>query len=289
MIAAPASAAENCDFGGFELDGNTPADCNPTAFDDWDTVGPEFVDSEGGTYSAASKDIADPAGWFAAGQSPDKSDIDTIASLARVGADGHTYFYLAWTRSNNTGTGKYGIEITVAGANVVVTEPQDVPTPQPIRSEGGVIAYVEFQGNEDPTLEQVCSYEDQDSYPDSTNFDATNCNEVSDDDFASGISGDGSFFEVAFDLTELTGLEASCPADDVAVYLRGITGGSDGGNLKAFALPITAIGADNCIPAKPVLPNTGSTTDAAPFGIASGLLALMGLFLVVRARKARNA
>ena len=58
LLAGPAYAAEDCDFGGFELDGNTPAEnCLVSEHDDWDNVGPDFVDSDGGTYSASSKDI----------------------------------------------------------------------------------------------------------------------------------------------------------------------------------------------------------------------------------------
>ena len=291
MLAAPANAAEDCDFDGFEIDGNTPSDCMPTAFDDWDDdVFPAFVLNEAGTYSASSKDVDEPTGpggWTAAGNSPDKADIDTIASFTRVGADGHTYFYLGWTRSNNTGTGKYAIEFTAAGANVVNTG-ADVPTPQPIRSEGGVVAYVQFQGADLPVFQQVCSYTSQANYPDSTNFDATVCGAVPAGSFASATSNDGLFFEIGFDLTAILDLEAACPADGVAVYLRGVTGGSDHGNLKAFADPITAAGPSNCIPAKPVLPATGST-DSAPVGLAAGFIALAGLFLVFRARKARNA
>jgi LPXTG-motif cell wall-anchored protein len=290
MLAGPANAVENCDFDGFEVDGDTPANCDPIIFDDWDTVGPDFVDSNGGTYSASSKDIQDPAGWTAAGNTPDKADIETIASFTRIGADGHTYLYLGWTRENNTGTGKYAIELTNAGANSVLTG-DDVLTPQPIRSEGGVVAYVQFQGADLPVLEQICSYDDQASYPDSTNFDATNCNAVDEEDFASGIADDGLFFEVAFDLTAILGLEASCPPGDVTAYLRGVTGGADHGNLKAFAEPITAPGPSNClpiIPDEPVLPATGST-ETLTLGLGAGVLALAGLILLVGARRSRNA
>ena len=289
LLAGPANAAENCDFGGFELDGDIPANCNPV-HDDWDTVDAAFVDSDGGTYSASSKDVDDPSTWTAAGNTPDKADIDTVASFTRVGADGHTYLYLAWTRLNNTGTGKYAVEVTAAGANVVETG-MDIPTPQPIRSEGGVVAYVQFQGADLPVFQKVCSYTSQDDYPTSTNFDDEVCGAVDADDIASASSDDGLLFEVALDVTDLLGLEASCPPGDVTVYLRGVTGGADHGNLKAFADPITAPGPSNClpiVPEKPVLPATGST-ETLTLGLGAGVLALAGLLLMVGARRSRNA
>jgi hypothetical protein len=117
-LAAPAFAAPVCDLGDFEIDGNlTEQDC-PPGFDDWLTPGIGFNSTEqGGTYSASSKDVNDPSTWTSAGSTPDKADFSKVYTLARV-VDGHYYLYVAWDRTGASGTGKYAIDLSFAGANL---------------------------------------------------------------------------------------------------------------------------------------------------------------------------
>ncbi|WP_022893694.1 prealbumin-like fold domain-containing protein [Agromyces subbeticus] len=240
-LAAPAYADPLCDLGDFEIDGNlTELDCE-TGFDDWDTPGIGFNSTEqGGTYSASSKDVDDPSTWTSAGSTPDKADFSKVYTLARV-VDGHYFLFVGWDRTGDSGTGKYAIDLSYAGMNVAPDG-----TPQPLHDEGGVVAYINMAGGGAPTLGQLCEYADQAGYPDDVESDEGCTTDTS--GFASAISDSGTFFEVGFDLTELTGIEPGCPpAEDAAtVYMRSITGGSAAGNLKAYVAPLTVTPPSTC-------------------------------------------
>ncbi|RXZ68274.1 prealbumin-like fold domain-containing protein [Agromyces albus] len=241
-FAAPAYADPLCDLGDFEIDGNlTEQDCGD-GFDDWLTPDIGFTSTEqGGTYSASSKDVDDPATWTSAGSTPDKADFSKVYTLARV-VDGHYYLYVAWDRTGDSGTGKYAIDLSFAGENVAPDG-----TPQPLHNEGGVVAYINMAGGSAPTLGQLCPYVDQADYPDDVNSDPGDCT-TDTTGFASAIGPSGTFFEVGFDLTELAGIEPGCPPteDAATVYMRSITGGSGDGNLKAYVAPLTVTPPSTC-------------------------------------------
>ena len=244
-VAAPAAAAENCDLGGFEIDGDKPVNCPPGVLD-WDNVDFEST-TQGGTYSAASKDVDDPSTWSSAGSTPDKADFATVYTYAQVGADGHYYLYVAWERTGDSGTGKYAIDLSFAGVNV-----GDDGSPQPIRTNGGVVAYINMDGGNDPELGQLCPYDNQATYPDDVESDPDCSTDTT--GFASAVGTttidgeEGSFFEVGLDLTELADVVPGCPpASDLAtVYLRSITGGSAAGNLKGYVDPLTVTPPSTC-------------------------------------------
>src|SRR3954452_22399807 len=70
----------------------------------------------------------------------------------------------------------------------------------------------------------------------------------------------GGFFEVAMDVTALTGIAPSCPGPSAAsVYLRSITGQTKNGNLKGYMAPLNVAPDSTCVPA-PI------TTTANPGG-----------------------
>jgi Prealbumin-like fold domain len=244
-LAAPAYAAPNCDLGGFEIDGDTPVNC-PPGEDDWASVDYATTD-QGGTYSSSSKDVNNPSGWVAAGSTPDKADFATVYTYAQVGDDGHYYLYVAWDRTGASGTGKYAIELSFDGINVVPTGNNNLPTPQPIRDNGGVVAYITMNGGNAPLLGQLCPYEDQVGYPDNVNSDPGDCT-TDTTGFASAIGASGTFFEVGFDLTELADIVPDCPpaTSEATVYMRSITGGSGDGNLKAFVSPLSVTPPSTC-------------------------------------------
>ncbi|MBM7829497.1 hypothetical protein JOE59_000202 [Agromyces cerinus] len=245
-VAAPAYAAEDCDLGGFEIDGDKPVNCPPGVLD-WDNVDFDST-TQGGTYSASSKDVDDPSTWSSAGSTPDKADFKAVYSYAQVGADGHYYLYVAWERTGESGTGKYAIDLSFAGVNVA-----DDGAPQPLHDEGGIVAYINMNGGDDPVLGQLCPYDDQADYPDNVNTDPGDCT-TDTTGFASAvgiidIDGEqGSFFEVGLDLTELADVAPGCPpvTDLATVYMRSITGGNAAGNLKGYVDPLTVTPPSTC-------------------------------------------
>jgi hypothetical protein len=250
-LAAPAYAAEDCDLGGFEIDGDMPEDNCGAGFDDWDTPGIGYnTTDQGGTYSPSQKEIDDPSGWKAAGSTPDKADFATVYTLARV-VNGEYFLYVAWDRTGESGTGKYAIDLSFGEANVVPTgngPGSPYSTPQPLHDKGGVVAYINMAGGSAPTLGQLCPYDNQADYPDDVNSDPVHCEIGDQEGFASAISDSGTFFEVGFNLTELAGIEPGCPpTEDVAtVYMRSITGGNDAGNIKAFVAPLEVTPPSTC-------------------------------------------
>ena len=219
-LASPAAAAPDCDLGGFEIDGDKPVNCPPGVLD-WDNVDFEST--------------------------PDKADFATVYTYAQVGADGHYYLYVAWERTGDSGTGKYAIDLSFAGVNV-----GDDGSPQPIRTNGGVVAYINMNGGDEPELGQLCPYDDQATYPDDVNSDPGCTTDTT--GFASAVGTitidgeEGNFFEVGLDLTELADVVPGCPpvSDLATVYLRSITGGSAAGNLKGYVDPLTVTPPSTC-------------------------------------------
>ncbi|MBM7829504.1 type II secretory pathway pseudopilin PulG [Agromyces cerinus] len=246
LLVSPATAAPDCDLGGFEIDGDKPVNCPPGVLD-WDNVDFDST-TQGGTYSASSKDVDDPSTWSSAGSTPDKADFKAVYSYAQVGADGHYYLYVAWERTGESGTGKYAIDLSFAGVNVA-----DDGAPQPLHDEGGIVAYINMNGGDDPVLGQLCPYDDQADYPDNVNTDPGDCT-TDTTGFASAvgiidIDGEqGSFFEVGLDLTELADVAPGCPpvTDLATVYMRSITGGNAAGNLKGYVDPLTVTPPSTC-------------------------------------------
>lgn len=240
LVASPASAAPDCDLGGFEIDGDLPVNC-PPGIDDWNSV--DFASTEqGGTYSASSKDVDSPTTWTSAGSTPDKADFATVYTYAQVAADGHYYLYVAWDRTGVSGTAKYAIDLSYAGANL---GPNGVP--RPLHDEGGIVAYINMSGGSAPALGQLCAYDNQVDYPDNVNSDPGDCT-TNTNGFASAIGASGTFFEVGFDLTLLAGVAPGCPplTDQATVYMRSITGGSGNGNLKAYVAPLAVDPPSTC-------------------------------------------
>src|SRR6185437_11490306 len=69
------------------------------------------------------------------------------------------------------------------------------------------------------------------------------------------------FFEVALDITTLTGIAPSCPgAAAASVYLRSITGQTHNGNLKGYMAPLSVAPDSTCVP-PPI------STTATPGGV----------------------
>ncbi|MBT2517472.1 hypothetical protein J7E29_08515 [Streptomyces sp. ISL-90] len=233
-FAAPAHAAVVCDVGDFEIDGNTtPEDC-PPGFDDWGNV-PYDSTTQGGTYSASSKEDEDPATWTSAGNTPDKGTFAEVFSYARI-VDGDYYTYIAWSRDSNTGTGGYAIEITNAGDRVAPDG-----TPQPDRSLGGTVFYVTMQGAALPDFVEGCVYTSVADFPGTCSSDETG--------YFSEISADGLFFEIGLNLTEFSGVAPGCPpvSTETTVYVRSQTGqASTEGNLKGYVAPLEVTPPSTC-------------------------------------------
>ncbi|MBT2517471.1 hypothetical protein J7E29_08510 [Streptomyces sp. ISL-90] len=262
-LAAPAYAAVTCDVGGFEIDGNVIAeDCAP-GFDDWDNVAYAST-TQGGTYSASSKEDEDPATWTSAGNTPDKGTFAEVFSFARI-ADGDYFTYVAWTRDNNTGTGGYAIEITNAGERVA-----DDGTPQPDRSLGGSVFYIEMQGADLPVFLEGCVYTSAADFPGDCSSDETG--------YFAEISDDGLFFEIGLNLTELSGVAPGCPpvSESTTVYVRSQTGQpSTEGNLKGYVAPLQVDPPSTCgeiLVDKETLPDEYDKDFAFAFGGEEGTI-----------------
>ncbi len=142
--------------------------------------------------------------------------------------------YVGWTRTQNSGTAKYVLDLTFSDARF---GPDGAP--QPDHGAGGVVTYIEMDGGDPPVLGQLCPYDSQTGYPDAVNPLADGCtDEIT--GFASAVSEDGTFFEVSLDLTEFADIEPDCPPSEsvATLYLRSLTGGNDAGNLKGFVDPL---------------------------------------------------
>jgi uncharacterized repeat protein (TIGR01451 family) len=248
--------------GNFEIDGDMQqATCNP-AGDDWNTPGLKVSSTnQGGTYNTANKDDSDPSNWTSSGSTPNKTDFDQAYATSRI-VNGHFYVFVAWERTDTTGTQGYAIEIDNSGANAAPDG-----TPRPIRSSGGTVFYLSSQGASAPQFDSACKFTSQATYGTScTNSNANitvaiNTSSIS-DPLRGTTQAAGSFFEVALDVTGLTGIAPSCPGPSAAsVYLRSITGQTSNGNLKGYMAPLSVAPDSTCVP-PPI------TTTATPGGSA---------------------
>jgi uncharacterized repeat protein (TIGR01451 family) len=250
--AMPAQAASPCPIpGGFEIDGDmTQLTCDPSG-DDWNTPGIIVSQTtQGGTYQTSGKDDGDPSTWQSSGSTPDKTDFERAYATSRV-VNGHYFVYVAWERTNTTGTQGYAIEIDNAAANTGADG-----TPQPNRSHGTAVVYISSQGSSAPTFDGACTFTSQSDYGDTCTDEndnvtfAINTATINDPLAVPGTDTPqvaGSFFEVALDVTGLTGIAPSCPgAAANSVYLRSITGQTHNGNLKGYMAPLTVAPDSTC-------------------------------------------
>ena len=245
FVAASGAAPSPCPIpGNFEIDGDMAQQtCSPGA-DDWNSanIGVQST-TQGGTYKTASKDSGDPSGWQSSGSTPDKTNFSHAYATSRVvnvGGKPHFFVFVAWERTSTSGTQGYAIEITNAGANVAADG-----TPQPKRGSGGSVFYISSQGSSAPQFDSACSYTSQSNYgqtctsssPAAGVTAAINTATIS-DPLNNTSQPAGAFFEVALDVTTLTGITPSCPGPSAAsVYLRSITGQTSNGNLKGYMAP----------------------------------------------------
>ncbi|RNL80148.1 DUF11 domain-containing protein [Nocardioides marmorisolisilvae] len=249
FLGAPAQAASPCPIpGNFEIDGDmTQATCTP-AGDDWNTPGIAVQSTnQGGTYKTAGKDDADPSGWQSSGSTPDKTNFEQAYATSRV-VGGHFYVFVAWERTDTSGTQGYAIEIDNSGANV-----GGDGTPQPNRSNGGAVFYISSVGSGSPTFDSACSFTSQSNYGTTcTSSNASITTAINTASISDPLRGTtqvaGSFFETALDITALTGIEPSCPgASAASVYLRSITGQTHNGNLKGYMAPLSVAPDSTCV------------------------------------------
>src|SRR5215467_11530450 len=266
FVAASGAAPSPCPIpGNFEIDGDmTQQTCSPGA-DDWDTpnIGVQST-TQGGTYKTAGKDDSDPTGWQSSGSTPNKTDFAQAYATSRV-INGHFFVFVAWERTDTTGTQGYAIEITNSGSNTGADG-----TPQPKRGGGGAVFYISSQGSSAPAFDGACSYTSQSDYGTTcTNSDANITMAINTASISDPLNGTtqpaGGFFEVALDISTLTGIHPSCPGPSAAsVYLRSITGQTSNGNLKGYMAPLNVAPDSTCVP-PPI------TTTATPGGSTAAI------------------
>jgi uncharacterized repeat protein (TIGR01451 family) len=261
FVASSGAAPSPCPIpGNFEIDGDmTQQTCAPGA-DDWNTpnIGVQAT-TQGGTYSTSGKDGHDPSTWTSSGHTPDKTNFAQEYATSRV-VNGHFFVYVAWERTATSGTQGYAIEISNAGSNVAADG-----TPQPNRASGGNVFYISSQGSSPPAFNSACTYSSQSNYGQTCTTSnasvtaAINTASMS-DPLNNTTQPAGAFFEVALDVTTLTGIAPSCPGPSAAtVYLRSITGQTKDGNLKGYMAPLSVAPDSTCVP-PPI------TTTATPGG-----------------------
>jgi uncharacterized repeat protein (TIGR01451 family) len=248
--------------GGFEIDGDmTPgtATCVP-AGDDWSNVNPSQT-SQGGTYQTSHKDSSDPSNWTSSGSTPSKTDFSQAYATSRV-VNGHFYAFVAWERDATAGTQGYVIEIDNSTARVAADG-----TPQPNRNSGGFAFFLSATGGSAPVFDHSCHFASQATYTNtcsnsSTGFTGANNANPFTDPLTNTLQPAKGFFEIALDVTALTGIAPSCPAPNAAtVYLRSVTGQLNNGNLKGYMAPLSVAPDSTCV--TPHIDTTASGTGAA--------------------------
>ncbi|WP_341994217.1 hypothetical protein MRBLWH7_002099 [Microbacterium sp. LWH7-1.2] len=254
-LAAPAEdvitpLAVSCTLNGtFEIDADyEPGTCGGN---DWTNVAHDEA-TQGGTYQTSNKDDSDPAGWTSSGSTPPKGDFARVYSYAQS-VGGNYYLDFAWERSQENGTGGYLIEVTNAGAT---TAPDG--TPQPNRTNGGVLFVITTQGGGAPVLYQTCTYTSVDDYPGvCVPYDGSGFISVVNDAPVTNPYGEvlpaGQFFEIGINVTDLTNgvVKPGCPAPSAATaYMRSFTGqlADPSKNLKGYIEPLTVAPPSTCVP-----------------------------------------
>ena len=267
FVASSGAAPPTCPTpGNFEIDGDMlQQTCSPGA-DDWNTpnIGVQET-NQGGTYSTSGKDSGNPSTWTSSGSTPDKTDFAREYATSDV-VGGHFFVVVAWERTATSGTQGYAIEVTNSGTNVAADG-----TPQPNRSTGGVVFKLASVGSSPPAFSSGCTYTSQANYGSncpgtSTSFiSAINTAAITDPLNGNFPLPAGSFFEVALDVTALTGVTPSCPGGSAAsVYLRSLTGQVSSNNLKGYMAPLSVAPNSTCVP-PPI------TTTATPGGSTAAI------------------
>jgi uncharacterized repeat protein (TIGR01451 family) len=260
-FAATGSQAANpiCSVAGnFEIDGDMQAHTCAPFGDDWNSnIGVQQT-TQGGTYNTADKDTSDPSNWTSTGATPNKTDFSQEYAASRV-VNGDFFTYVAWERTAAVGTQGYVIEIDNSPAR---TAPDG--TPRPDRSSGGFVFFISSQGGSAPQFVQSCHFTSQATYESNCSnsnagfASATNLAQIT-DPLNNTIQPIGSFYEVALDVTALTGVAPSCPAPAAAtVYLRSVTGQITNGNLKGYMGPLSVAPNSTCVP--PPITTTATTS-----------------------------
>ena len=277
MPAAQAAPLPACPIpGGFEIDGDMAAGtCNP-AGDDWNTpnIGVQ-TQTQTGNYSSSGKDSSATSGWTTSGGTPPKADFTVAYTTARV-VNGHYYVYVAWERSSTTGSQGYAIEIDNAATNVATDG-----TPQPDRSNGGYVFYINTNGGSAPVFGGDCTFTSQATYGNSCSnptagfYGAVNTGGFTDPLSKSSVIA-GQFYEVGLDITTLTGIAPSCPAQSsiASLYLRSITGkvATSSDPLKGYIAPFNITPNSTCVaPTVDTSVTPGNVTQSGVTGVAPGV------------------
>ncbi|MFC0195856.1 SpaA isopeptide-forming pilin-related protein [Microbacterium arthrosphaerae] len=221
-------------FYGFEIDGDRPANCGGN---DWDSV-PDASTNGHGPYKT-DNDISDPATWYAAGNPAQHSTILNGQAWSTL-VNGDPILFAAWDRESGTGSSGFIIEITKAPTRTGGIG----NVPQPDRSQGGTVFYLDQSGNNGTILRGACTYTSLANYPGTcvtSNFPAGS--------FAGVTSEDGTFVEVGLNLALLANVKPGCPPTlGSAVYIRSFTGNNNelGGNIQAWAGPLTITPPSTC-------------------------------------------
>src|SRR5262249_60533800 len=110
-------------------------------------------------------------------------------------------------------------------------------------------------GLSQPAFTTACNSTTPSNYgPSSTNSSLSFTGAINTSDITDPLNGNasvpaGGFFEVALDVTALTGVTPSCPgASAASVYLRSITGQTKNGNLKGDMAPLEVAPDSTCVP-----------------------------------------
>ncbi|MBD3942559.1 DUF11 domain-containing protein [Microbacterium sp. NEAU-LLC] len=232
-------------FYGFEIDGNRAVDC---AGNDWDSV-PDATTNGHGPYKT-DNDNSDPSTWYASGSPAQHSTILNGQAWSTT-VNGDPILFAAWDRASGTGSSGFIIEITKAPTR----SGGQGTVPQPDRSQGGTVFFMDQNGNNGTELRGACTYgpisytganANPDDYPGTcitSNFPANS--------FMGVTNVDGTFVEVGLNLALLANVKPGCPPSiGSSVYIRSFTGNNNpiGGNIQAWAGPLTITPPSTCVP-----------------------------------------
>ncbi|MGX5772942.1 hypothetical protein ACWKWN_19565 [Microbacterium trichothecenolyticum] len=223
-------------FYGFEIDGDRPVNCGGQ---DWDSV-PDASTNSHGPYKTTN-DNSDPSTWYAAG-SPSQHATILNAQAWSTTVDGDPILFAAWDRASGTGSSGFIIEITKAPTR----SGGEGNVPQPDRSLGGTVFFMDQSGNDGTILRGVCTYTSTANYPGTcitSNFPANS--------FMGVTNADGTFVEVGLNLALLANVKPGCPPTlGSSVYIRSFTGNNNelGGNIQAWAGPLSITPPSTCVP-----------------------------------------
>jgi uncharacterized repeat protein (TIGR01451 family) len=275
LVASPAHAAVPA----FEIDGNLAQD-SPDAID-WESLqgNPDlFVQNDNGTaigdatvFSTSSKENDEIAGentpeqWSkgSPNTAPPKTDVGNYYKYIRTADSGDIELFFAWDRLSPSGTDYYYLELNKLG-NTTTGEPGTADYYSvPNRSEGDIRFTLHELGNGELVLLGIDEW-DGDKWVaqplDTSGFDgavnAENIDPVGFDSPAIAKNGPDKgtipadqFFETYFNLTDLIGLEPSCPPAFGTLNFRTATGESaevTGDNLKDYLEPIPLDAPNTC-------------------------------------------